>query len=199
MKMSVSKEEFKGLFAKLFDTDFDSVINSDESNRDELTSKSTQSIRDETLNLNKLKYLNSDRRKAEYLRRISLLRDVLNERRNYSSGQYLDLGTELEINRKLVKYLGALNDIYEDQKPNKHSIKYAERLAANVGRQEELLVKLGDKFSEHEPKFITSVTDSISHYARRILLTAISLMVVSYLLSLLADIDEYDEGLYNNL
>ncbi|VEU23563.1 DEKNAAC104487 [Brettanomyces naardenensis] len=205
--MTVSKGEFKELFRKLFDMDFESVFDFEESNRSELTSRTTQSIREETTNLNRLKYMDDVAKKLEYSRRIRLLKEILRERSSYSSGQYLDMGTELEINRKLVKYLDALNGIYEKSQPSKTHNEDFIRLSGDVGRQEELLSVLGKKFNENNKKITGSVRRTVS-FLKIIILVTISLMVASYVLSLLADMDEenyasyyYDneDGLMNGL
>lgn len=143
--MSVSKDEFKQLFQKMFDMDLTHALRVDASDRADLTSQITQSMRDETTQLQRVREMDSADQKVEYARRIRTLRMVLTENGTLSAG------TELTINRKLVRYLTELNKIYA-QEAGISGPKQIGRLNADVSRQEELVAALDKKFGERGRK-----------------------------------------------
>lgn len=150
--MVVSKRDFKELFRKLFEVDFDAQFVESPT----LSTRETQSIRDETTRINAL---DETARRTEYEKKVHALREL--------QGQYGG-DTELEINRKLVRYLSALNGM----RP--------QRIQVALDRQDELLETLSRKFQDNSRARSTKTS-----FLRNTIVVLLSLMTVSYILSYL--------------
>ncbi len=193
----VSKSDFKELFRTLFDMNFEEAFQSTERNRDNLTKRMTDSILEETTNLNKLRYMDDTKKIDEYSKRIHLLRDALETRDSHGKSRYLDHSTEFSINQKLVKYLSALNAIYKhhlqtlsDRSPSQ----YVNKLSSGIAQQEDLLKTLSEKFSEremtHKFGWIQIGKMHFGSVLLKLIIFVTVIMMTSYGLSLLAESDD---------